>query len=135
MTASDTFPDSWAILRFPQMRCELLEYLHDLSDSKYQEEHWRKPQTNPALALHTLGNALKEIIDMRGYDQDEFITAAVGGELFDIAEANAVKRLCHTLIRIIRSLRQAPDASYLAHPEWPKVISEASEAYQLMRDR
>jgi hypothetical protein len=132
---SDAFPESWAILRRPYMRDLLLAYLRDLSDSKYREEQWRNPRTDPDLAYHTLDNTLKEVIDIRGYDIDEYIDAAIGGELFDMAEASAIKRLCHTLVGIMGCLQNAHDAAYLDHPEWPKVISEANEAYQLMHER
>jgi hypothetical protein len=116
------------------MRAELLAYLKDLSDPAYQQQFWATPSNDPERAFDTLQNTLSEVVDMRGYENDEFIEAAVGGELFDTNEAAALKPLCQIIYKMVKELRKAPAQSYLSDPRWPLVVEHARKAYDLMGD-
>ncbi len=135
MKANGSFPATWERLRFPEMRSELICYLRDFSDVDYQRNHWLSVSSDPREAFNTLGNAIGEVVDIRGYDHDHYIDAAVGGELFDEAEAKAIKRLVNPLVRICHDLGEAPPERYFAHPHWPEVVEAAKLAYLHMKDR
>lgn len=135
MKTNGDFPPTWEGLRFPEMRRELICYLKDFSDLDHQRNQWLSPSSDPREAFNTLGNAIGEVVDIRGYDHDDYIDAAVGGELFDETETEAIKRLVHPLVGICRDLGKAPPERYLAHPHWPEVVEAANLAYLQMKNR
>lgn len=90
---------------------------------------------DPDLAYETLANTIKEIIDARGYDSDDFVDAAVGGELFDCIEAGAIKALVKAILELTSELRDAPAERYMRDRRWPDVVVAAKEALALMEQR
>lgn len=115
------------------MRYELMLYLKDFSDPGFQREYWLGSPEGSERQFETLGNAVKEVIDMRGFSDETYIDAHIGIELFDQYEADTIKVFCRCLMDVVDELKSAPPRAYLDHPGWPSVVYAAKSAYDLLR--
>lgn len=119
------FPESWAGLKFPQWRCELLQTLKELADPIYQQKAWIEQSVDKQVivgarqAYHSLFDDL---------DLGEAPQRAVGCFLLDNGEAQALAPLIALLAAIRAEVGEPESAACLAHPRWPEVVGLAAAA-------
>jgi hypothetical protein len=117
-------------VRYPRVRWEVMHTVAGLSDPEYQQRVWIRHEyphenyfDNFDQAIHTLFDDWVVLPDAK---------AAIGDILVDGPEVARLATLGATLSRLIDDLSDAPDADYLAHADWPLVISQAASALSAM---
>lgn len=110
---------------YPDLRFQVVEALRSLSDLDYQRRAWGKVdprvpnrQDDLSLNIHIL------------YDDCAVLPQPKDalGTLLHPEEVGPLERLEVVLGPLIDSLGNSPDATYLADPRWPVVVSTAREA-------
>jgi hypothetical protein len=109
------------MIKFPEMREELIERLQLLSDSVYQQAHWgsKSPHLDFRYIVHFFfdDSALAEA-------PEECIGYILEGE----REAVFVDCLCKKLNHVLDVYgHNQPDVFYINTPEWKEVIKDAKD--------
>jgi hypothetical protein len=112
------------IIEFPLMRAEVEHAVGCLADVEYQQRVWiRREMPSPTYYddldtnIHVLFDDCKVLPDPTGM---------IGSVLRRGEEIERLAELGNTLDAMIRDLRNAPDAAYLADVRWPTVVAQAA---------
>lgn len=113
-----------------QARDDLIAVLRDLSDERYQQKVWIEGEPNPYTGRPDSFEFAREIL----FDCHDFRDPAscIGWILYNETERQLLVRVLDA-IKALGLWGDDPDAKYLAHPEWPKVMQAAREAYQALK--
>lgn len=112
-------------IRFPQMRELALHALDLLSDYDHQVRVWRDRIEPPIGAWDSLDNVIHIL-----YDDTEVLldpTSTVGAVLRS-SEVDSMQALDRVFGPIIDELGAVRSDAYLAHDQWPAVMSAAAQA-------
>lgn len=123
----DKYPTSWAPLRHPWVRRELIEQLKDLSVAD-PRPIWEQERQNGRVA------GIEQTIHFL-FDDHEFDEADIGYSLFDTAETRALSSVKSALDPLIAALPDGQDTEYVSHPFWPQVTAAAAAAHSLLSRR
>jgi hypothetical protein len=123
----------FTMIKFPEMRNELIEYLKDLSDLHYQRQCWLNQNCPDGVeydeldySVHFLFDDTDLASDARGY---------IGVILRNQQEAEVVTEVCLQLSDIFKKYgTEMSDAQYLECPEWAMVLSTAKTAFLVMSE-
>ena len=110
---------------YPDMRFQVVEALRSLSDLDYQHRVWGKfdpevPNLQDSLDLNI--HILYDDCAVLPHPKDSI------GPVLHPEDVGPLERLEVVLGPLIDSLGDSPDATYLADPRWPVVVSTAREA-------
>jgi len=123
-SAPDNYPASWAALRHPWVRQELVGQLEDLSapDPRpiWKEERNRGLVAGIDQTIHFL------------FDDHDFDASDIGFSLFNTAEMHAVSTVKSALDPLIAVLPDGQDDEYVSHPIWPRVRAAATAALGIL---
>ncbi len=122
-----SYPSSWAELRYPWQRAELLAYLEELA----------APDPRPQWAADLqrgLISGVDQVIHFF-FDDHQFDETAVGVSLLDLTEVGFVQSVMHELDKIIEDLPKGGDNEYIAHARWPAVTAAALAVHGAMKLR
>jgi hypothetical protein len=124
---------------YSEMREELIEYLHTLSDLEYQYRAWVNLE-QPAgvedcfdLAVHFIYLAVHFIYDdtTLASDPQSLINIILKNE----DEVRLIKEVVKTLDSVFNDIgMEATDEEYILSSRWGGVLEAASQAYQSMKD-
>lgn len=120
-TNDQQYPATWAGLRFPWVRRELILYLEELSASD-PRPRW-KSETAEGLI-----SGIDQVIHFF-FDDHDFDASAIGICLLDQEDVDRVASVRLALDRILADLPCGEDDDYVEHPLWPRVTLAARAAY------
>ncbi|ESQ88957.1 hypothetical protein ABAC460_14345 [Asticcacaulis sp. AC460] len=112
------YPDSWASLRFPNQRAELVFYLRDCCDP-----HHYLDSDEVHFDVHFF-------FDDHDFADDPM--GMIGAVLFDDVEVAAMTRLVRAYKAAIGPGQRMPD---VGHIDWAAVVEAAKAAYALILQR
>ncbi|MEN0119210.1 MAG: hypothetical protein AAGD15_21020 [Agrobacterium cavarae] len=118
-------------LHSPDLRRRLIDHLKDLSDLEYQKSNWGK--------LSEEGGTYDEFdyVVHFLYDDTELASkpyGMIGWCLRSEEEALSIQKLVAAIDQVFeRNGLELSDQEYLHTSEWPLVLSEASNAYELLK--
>ena len=121
----EEFPPSWADLKYPWLRSELLETLAELTIDD-PLKLWGD-QTRQGMCV-----GFDEVIHFL-FDDHDFDEGDVGFSLLSNGEAQAIRNLKSALGQICDDLPKGNDEQSVSHPIWPEVQKLAGVAVSLLR--
>ncbi|WP_221180819.1 MULTISPECIES: SCO4402 family protein [unclassified Enterobacter] len=117
-------------LKYPDMRGELIEYLHALSDREYQYQSWVRGN-RPGGGYDELDYAIHFL-----YDDTDLAKAPnlmIGWILTGENEANAIASLIRALDTVFDKYGTGlSDEEYLDKNEWGSVLTMAKDAERIL---
>lgn len=122
------------MIEIPSLRSELLEYLQELSDHRYQWDCWVNRKCPSRVKESCFDFAVHFLFDdtSLGHDCD----AAIGIFLLDSSEAVAVAQVCEAINRLFAEYgHELSDAEYISKPEWKAVLNTAKDAHAILLSR
>lgn len=122
-----SYPSTWAGLRYPWQRAELLSYLEELS-APHPQHRWAAERHQGKLS------GIDEVVHFL-FDDHDFNDADVGASLLDRTEVALVQSVKHELDQITQDLPQGGDDDYVAHSRWPAVTAAAVAAHSAISRR
>ncbi len=123
----------FTMIKFPEMRNELIEYLQDLSDLHYQRRCWLNQDYPNGVEYDELDYSVHFLFDDMDLASDAigYIDVILRNE----QEAEVVIEVCRQLSDIFKKYGTGmSDAQYLECAEWAKVISSAKTAYHVISE-
>jgi hypothetical protein len=118
------------IVRFPQMRVEVMSSLASLADPEYQQRAWVRRDVEADTGRDNLTMCIHSL-----YDDNQVLpepSVCVGTVLAVGDEVGRLNELGAILDRLIDQHGDAPDDVYLSAPEWQEVVKRASLALTAM---
>lgn len=124
------FPDSWADLRYPNLRSNLLLFLKELSDTEYQSNY---------LISSTIAHDQFDIDEIYHFFFDDTNLAenpegCIGQILFDNDEVKLISAVTEILKEILKDLSDSGNDEYTSHPYWRDVVDKASLALKKLSE-
>lgn len=120
------------VIKYPEMRNQVIEVLRALSDPEYQQRVWvdrKYPHENFYDDLTHNVNVLCDDTRVAEAPYDQ-----IGITLNDSVEAESIEVLAAQLTRILDSAGpDESDASIISRPEWNGVVVAAREALKAFR--
>ncbi|WP_446685533.1 SCO4402 family protein [Microlunatus parietis] len=112
------------LVRYPDMRAEIVAALASLSDVEYQRTHWLNPKSPDSLdqCVHAL------------YDDAAVLPnpeASVGATVREV-EVEALRQVDRVFGPLIDELGDVADEVYLADRRWPAIAASAEFALRIM---
>lgn len=118
------------MIRYPQMRAEVIEAVRSLADPHYQNRVWIRREYPHEGFYDDLTATVNTLFDDTSVLDDP---AASVGVVLHQDETEAMRALAAVLSPLVDELAGASDAAYLAHPAWADVVSRAKAAYAALR--
>ncbi|ELQ6134880.1 SCO4402 family protein [Cronobacter dublinensis] len=113
-------------LKYPEMRKELIDYIHGLSDREYQYQAWVE-DNRPGGGHDELDYAIHFLYDDTDLADDPM--SLIGWILTGKNEADVITNLVKALDIIFDKYgTELSDKEYLAKNEWENVLSMAKDA-------
>ena len=117
----------FSMIKFPDMRKELLEHLAELADRKYQENCWVKKQCPVGIEYDELDYSVHFLFDDTQLSENP--ESMVGYCLNNEQEVKAISLVCRSLDQLFGKYGyDKSDEEYISCPEWQYVIDAAREA-------
>ena len=117
-------------LKYPQMRGELIDYLHGLADRRYQYLAWVEDK-RPNGGHDELDYAIHFLYDDTNLASDP--NSLIGWILRGDDEAHAIRALIEAIDHLFeRCGTSLTDKEYLEKDEWDAVVQAATIAEQLL---
>ncbi len=110
------FPNSWSLLRFQNLRSDLILLLQELGDADYQI----KINSDDPYKQFDIDEIFHFFFDDTDLFKDS--NSCIGDILFDNKEAELISLITKTLNEILSDLGNQNRFSYVEHPLWAKVI-------------
>lgn len=120
----EEFPPSWADLKYPWIRSQLLESLRELMVDDPLKLWAHQIQQGMCVGFD-------EVIHFY-FDDHDFDEGDVGFSLLNNGEAQAIRNLKSALGQICDDLPEGSDEQSVAHPLWPEVRKLAGVAASLL---
>ena len=132
------YPAAWADLKYPWVRSELLGRLAELAEP-IETAKWLNPNPTGPIII-----GIDQQIHFF-FDDHSFGEEAIGFELFDHAEVQAVASVTQPIETILVAWKEARGETqddyflsnrfFLIHPLWPTVVHAAAHAFQTLSAR
>lgn len=120
------------MMKYPNMRSELVGYLEGLSDLDYQVRNWVKLECLKEGKEDCLDFTINFLFD--DTDLGSNSNALIGVFLRNSEEAGSLKVLCDAIDAILDKYgTHLSDEEYIQKPEWQDVVKKASESLALIR--
>lgn len=119
-----------AVVRYPEMRREVVNALTSLSDPGYQRRVWIGRDYPREGFFDDLTLTVNVLYDMVLPDPD----TRVGTVLISAHEVDSLRLLEGVLGPLIADLGDAPDSRYLRDPRWGGVVDAARSALAAMTE-
>lgn len=115
-------PDNWKILKFPNIRSDLILLLRELADADYQ----KMINSNDPYKQFDIDEVFHFFFD----DTDLFAdsNSCIGDILFDNHEAKFIDLITKRLNEILSDVGDKDRFSYIEHPLWKNVIEISAVA-------
>ena len=121
------------MIKFPEMRKELIDSLTGLSDKQYQEDCWVKKQCPLGIENDELDYAVHFLFD--DTQLSESPESMIGFCLRNKLEAKAVNLVCREISNIFDKYGyDKSDKEYIDYPEWQGVIESAKSALSALSE-
>jgi hypothetical protein len=122
------------MVKYPNMRDELIETLQDLSDVEYQRRTWVNHEFPEGIQFDCFDNSIHLLLgDMSLITNPE---RSLGSVVENEVELNAVRKVALAIDHMLKKLgNEATDAEYINDPEWSEVINTSSEALRIIEGR
>jgi hypothetical protein len=118
------------VIKYPEMRDELVEHLKALSDRQYQEAVWVRGESRAGIEHDELDVAIHFIYDDTCLGEDPSL--AIGCYLKDEIEAQSIRELVHNLDNLFSKYGlDLSDGEYINKPEWTCVLQAAQASRNL----
>ncbi len=120
------------MVRYPQMRNELLETLRVLAERDYQQRAWVEHCYPASIQYDSFDEAVHFLYDDTLLAKNP--NAAIGQILKNSEEAHSIEAVYNALDRVFDDLgRSQADEAYINAAQWETVIAAASSALQVMK--
>ncbi len=119
------------MIKYPEMRGQLIFSLRTLADVLYQQRVWVKHERPKEIYEDGFDYAVHFIFDDMALDI--YPRQAIGAILYDEAELFAVQEVMAAVNEVLKDLGlNASDEEYINSRYWPKVVSTARRAYEML---
>lgn len=119
------------MIKYIEMREELISHVSALSDKKYQENSWVNAVSNSGIVHDEMDYAIHFIYDDTCLAEDP--SKAIGWFLVDESEASASRNLVSALNIVFDKYgTKEDDAFYINSPEWGFVLECAKKLKELL---
>lgn len=127
---SIVYPDKWAVLSYPNIRSDLLLFLKELSDIRFQVNSLNSSSTG-----HDQFD-IDEIYHFFFDDTDLVVNpeAYIGEIFFDIDEVKIISQVTSALKNILDELGDSSNDKFISHPYWGHVVDNASFALKKLSE-
>jgi hypothetical protein len=110
-------------VKYPEMRSELAQHLHALSDRGYQQRVWVEGRSEGTTVHDEFGYAVHFMYDDTMLASDP---PSIGWILRNLDEANRISAVVTALDSVLNKYGMAlSDADYVRVPEWDAVVEAA----------
>jgi hypothetical protein len=121
------------MVRFPEMRMQLIFTLRTLADSEYQRRVWVEGDRPRPEYEDSLDQAVHIIFD--DLSLNTHLDRARFSILCDETELEAVDRVVQAVDRLLKEVGlDCSDEDYITSDIWQEVISSSKYAYELLTD-
>lgn len=122
------------MLKYLEMRVELLETLRSLADAEYQKKAWVNQDFPPGIEYDEFDYAVHFIYDQAGLAEDP--EGTIGLFVQDQQELEMIKAVVDALERVFQAVgMKATDEEYISCPEWSDVLKTAQKAMHVMKNK
>jgi len=119
------------LLKYPEMRMELLGYLRKLKDLKYQMKAWVNHDFPADVQYDHLDLAIHFIFDDTDLGSDARM--AIGEILLDEQEAGLMRQLVDAINAVFEAYgTDMPNSFYMQVGEWTRVVAYAERAFDCL---
>ena len=118
-------PDEWSVLRYPDMRFELMQSLAAIEATPVG--------SNPTYEQLDIDDIIHFFFDDTSLSERDVST--VGQVLFDTNEEEAIHHLTSELEALLHDVGDKPTTSFVGHSRWSLVRRAAREALELLKLR
>ena len=123
-----------SFLQYPNMRQELLDYLHDLVDRSHQERHWVAGEAPKGGAIECFDSVIHFLFDDLNLENRP--KSAIGSLLYDEEELAAVSQVITAINAVLDDIGlEGRDEEYVRSRHWPRVVSRAAAALSILETR
>jgi hypothetical protein len=120
------------VIKFTEMRKELIETLRILSDKKYQELVWIQKQYPKGVLDDNFDYAVNFLFDDHSFAEDP--EELIGYCLVNKQEAKLVHSVTKSIDKLLSELgNDLSDIEYISSSLWDDVVQTAKRAYDLIK--
>lgn len=122
------------MVKYPEMRRELVETIQTLADREYQHKAWVKKEFPAPVKYDCFDYAVHFLYDDATLANN--VEKAIGQLLENENEADAIRQVIAALERVFARLgTEATDEEYISCSEWDQVIEAAAAASLVLQGK